>query len=69
MIRNPLVGLGKDAEATVVANQRGKMPHLLVAGATGSTLNRVSLTPSCLIHDASYSDEVRMMLVDPSGWS
>lgn len=60
-----LVPLGKDVNGKVIYSELNKMPHLLIAGATGSGKSVCINTIICSILMRARPDEVKLILIDP----
>lgn len=60
-----LVGLGRDISGDVVSTELNKMPHLLIAGATGSGKSVCVNGIITAILMRAKPHEVKMMMIDP----
>ena len=59
--------VGKDIAGQVVVTDIAKMPHLLIAGATGSGKSVCINTLIMSILYKAEPDEVKLIMVDPQG--
>jgi S-DNA-T family DNA segregation ATPase FtsK/SpoIIIE len=59
------IGLGKDIAGSTVINDLSHMPHLLVAGATGSGKSIFVNSVICSIIFKATPDEVKFLMIDP----
>lgn len=63
------VGLGRDISGDAVYCDVAKMPHLLIAGTTGSGKSVCMNSIIVSILYRAKPDEVKLVLIDPKKWS
>ena len=67
LILHLALALGKDISGKPVIGDISKMPHLLIAGATGSGKSVCINTLIISILYKANPDEVKLLMIDPKG--
>lgn len=63
------IAMGVDFVGTPVIADLAKMPHLLIAGTTGSGKSVALNAMICSILFKAQPDDIKFLMVDPNGWS